>query len=224
MLRWAVAVGTAALAAALATLPARAAGGSLRLGVVACPTTLGVAQPLPKRPKTLRVTLSSRYGSLLEGYSNGYLTALGPRGWHCRGQVGADGSAVLDVTPGRSSATLGSAAVTVQFADTPGVAADLACSIFPSAARQLPVQPCPVTRPKRELVLVLTATTVAFEDPPGVHGIGLPSGGPNPANGVITYTPSSVGSNGYALIETCTLAPSSHSLCTAILDNVFRAG
>jgi hypothetical protein len=223
MARRGASLAIATLAVAFATLPAHAAG-TLKLRVVHCPTTLGVQQPLPPTPRALHVVLSSRYATKLEGYSNGYLTALGPRGWHCRGQVGADGSAVLDVTAGRSGGSVTEPAITVQFADTPGVSADLACSVFPAAQQQLPIQPCPTSRPKRELLLVLASTTLAFEDPPGVRGIGLPSGGSDPANGIASFVPSTASSTGYAQIETCTLAASSHSLCIAILDNVFRAG
>jgi len=208
--------------AALAALPALGAGDPT-LTVTRCPTTQGVKQPLPKAPSSLHVTLPASQAAALGGYSNGYLTALAPRGWRCRGQIGADGSGSLFVTPAGSSRPT-QPAVTIEFGDTPGVSASFACSLFAAARKQLPVTPCPVKRPARESVSAIASHTVAFEDPPGVHGDGLPSGGSDPANGVMSFTPSSTTSEGYALIETCTLPQSSHALCTAILDNTYPAG
>jgi len=197
--------------------------GSPAVPVARCPTTLGVQQPLPKAPSVLHPSLTAVRASALEGYSNGYLTVLAPRGWRCRGQIGADGSGSLFVTPaGVAKPT--QPAVTVEYGDTPGVSADLVCSLFAAARKQLPVAPCPVTKPAREAVVVLDTSTVAFQDPPGVHGDGLPSGGSDPANGVMMFTPSNTHHDGYSLTETCTLPASSKAKCTAILDNTYRAG
>lgn len=57
---------------------------------------------------------------------------------------------------------------------------------------------------------------IAFEDPPGVHGTGNPSGGQNPANGVVIY---SAGPPDQALVETCTLPNHSHTQCAAVLND-----
>jgi hypothetical protein len=60
------------------------------------------------------------------------------------------------------------------------------------------------------------ATTAFFEDPIGVSGVGDPSGGPYPANGVVTY-------NGTSATEaTCTLPESDHALCTVVLNDFLR--
>lgn len=191
------AIVAAGVGLAAAAVPALGAG-KVRLAVVRCPTTQGVQQPLPKVPATVSVALSAAAAAPLAGYSNGYLTALAPRGWRCRGQIGADGSGSLFVTPaGASSPT--QPAVTLEYADTPGVSASEACSLFAAARKQLPITPCPVRRPAREGVVVLSRTEVAFEDPPGVHGDGLPSGGSDPANGVMFFTPSSTTADGYSL-------------------------
>jgi hypothetical protein len=54
---------------------------------------------------------------------------------------------------------------------------------------------------------------VLFEDPPGIAGSGWPSGGADPANGVVGL----VGSPENELVyrSTCTLPASEHAICTA---------
>ena len=59
---------------------------------------------------------------------------------------------------------------------------------------------------------------IGFLDPPGLKGTGFPSGGNNPANGVVLYRFMS-GTGGTSAIETCTLPTSDHSLCTAVLND-----
>ncbi len=48
-----------------------------------------------------------------------------------------------------------------------------------------------------------SSVEVGFQDPPGVAGAGLPSGGQNPANGVVLYQPNP--SEATAYLATCTL-------------------
>jgi hypothetical protein len=218
--------GAAWLACAALACAAPPASGAIgvKVPVVRCHTSFGIKTRLPTPPATLRVDLPPRFAAPLEAYSNGYLTALAPRGWHCAAQVGADGSGSLFVTPAPEGKNLSQPAVTVQFADTPGVSASIACALFPSARSALPVQPCPVHRPTREIIAVASPMSVAFQDPARVHGDGEPSGGSDPANGVAIFVPSSSGADGYALIETCTLPQGNHATCTSILDNVYGQG
>jgi len=51
--------------------------------------------------------------------------------------------------------------------------------------------------------LRLRSNVILFEDPPGVAGSGWPSGGPDPANGLVEYTGSP--ENGVVYRSTCTL-------------------
>ena len=71
--------------------------------------------------------------------------------------------------------------MTLEYGDTPGVSASLACSLFAAARRQLPVSRCPARRPPREPSSTLEHDHGHVQDPPGVHGDGLPSGGADPA-------------------------------------------
>ena len=59
------------------------------------------------------------------------------------------------------------------------------------------------------------AGIVIFEDPPGIPGDGLPSGGLYPANGVLTYRPRAPEGSWK---ETCTLPGSAKDECTAVLN------
>jgi hypothetical protein len=72
---------------------------------------------------------------------------------------------------------------------------------------------CPV-HPSSERVRRISTHVFGFEDPPGVSGLGIPSGGRNPANGVnIYYT--STSPNAY--IATCTVPAAENSLCSVVL-------
>ena len=57
-----------------------------------------------------------------------------------------------------------------------------------------------------------------FQDPPGVAGSGWPSGGRDPAFGVVV-TKGTV-ENGAVARSTCTLPVSEHGICAASLDDV----
>ena len=76
-------------------------------------------------------------------------------------------------------------------------------------------RPCPTTHPAAENLDHLSAGVVAFEDPPGVAGDGVPSGGRYPANGVMTYY---TGNPNESWLETCTTTPNQKDLCTATIN------
>ncbi len=179
------------------------------LVVERCPSTYGTASE-PTIPSSLPAKLAPALARTLVFYANGGFAVLAPRGWQCKGAVGVDGSASITVTLGGAttqavSAQGGGACV--------GCNAAIACPLFSSAAATLPVQPCPTSTPPNQTTTRLSSTTVAFEDPPAVTGTGTPSGGPNPANGIMIYR------GDQALAETCTLPQSEHSLCTAVLND-----
>lgn len=177
--------------------------------VESCPSTYGVegSHPLPAG-----LTNNSNPSLGLVLYANQALAVLAPAGWTCHGLVGADGSGEITVraSDGNSAvnAQEGSACVSCN--------AEIACPLIPAAAKAMPAGlSCPTTAPKAEYVHRITATRVAFEDPPGVRGTGDPSGGSIPANGVLIYE----GAYPEAFIETCALPASDHAECTTILDN-----
>jgi hypothetical protein len=159
--------------------------------------------------------------------NQGKIRILAPRGWSCRATFGTDGSSGLAVYPPGETVpsdwTAGwklpasspvEAIVASQTSACAGCAEGQACSLFIEAARDFMNrfgQPCPITRPKTEIVTQLDPGVVAFADPPGVAGDGSPSGGLHPANGVMTYHPGNV--NG-SWVETCTLPDSKELLCS----------
>jgi hypothetical protein len=69
----------------------------------------------------------------------------------------------------------------------------------------------------RERVARISSVAVGFQDPPGVAGVGFPSGGQNPANGVGLYQPKPTEPTAY--LATCTLPASQQGLCTAVLNH-----
>jgi len=180
-----------------------------RLAVRNCPSTYGVqgSHPVP-------ATLPSRVpaGDGLVFYANTPLAVLAPDGWRCAGAVGADGSAELTVMP-----ATGSQRITASFGSAcDSCSAALACPVIPAAANAMPPGlTCPSHPPAAERISRLSSTAVAFEDPPYVQGTGTPSGGPDPANGIVIYA----GHPPEAYKETCTVPTSQHARCTAILND-----
>jgi hypothetical protein len=93
-----------------------------------------------------------------------------------------------------------------------------ACPLFGTAAKDFQAsfeRPCPASRPTAETTTRLSAGVVAFADPAGVAGDGIPSGGRYPANGVMTYYS---GNEAGSWVETCTLPAASKDVCTTTLD------
>jgi len=204
--------------------------------VVPCSTNFAIAtQPSTvPLPSSLSVNVPGELASQLAAYSDtsGVLVMLAPRGWICNGTYGADGSGGLIIRPRSEivpltswgagwhlSRTSRTEAIT---ATQPGGSATqalgYACSIFHAAAEGYETafgRTCP-QHPSSEHVSEVNAHVFAFEDPMGDQGLGIPSGGENPANGVDIYHPSNLPA---AYIATCTMSVAQHLLCSAALEN-----
>jgi hypothetical protein len=211
--------------------PSTTAPGSVLAAVplVDCPTAFGVTpSSSPSLPTSMNVSVPPTLANQLAVYSDalGSVEVLAPIGWQCSAEIGADGSTrVVAFPPGapvpaneQFTAQQGDAVVASETSACVGCAEFQACPLFASAAADLMRDeglPCRETRPAQEAVYQLSSTIVAFEDPPEVAGDGDPSGGSDPANGVMTYIPTS--DNG-SWLETCTLPESEHATCTAALN------
>lgn len=158
---------------------------------------------------------------------------LGPKdGWTCHGLYGADGSGGLLISPtgepvpgdpdaGWHLAASSSieAIVGYETGASPVIGATLACPLFGAAAtvyQQSFAKSC-AARPSQEGVTTISAVAQGFEDPAGVSGDGIPSGGQHAANGVVLYQPKPDESS--ASIATCTLPAAQHDVCTAVLNH-----
>ena len=204
--------------------------------VLPCKTEFGVDGTIvPWAPSNLPVALSKQVAARLSFYSNGFLTVLAPKGWACTGTVGASGGVLLSVfPPGQAdpNATLttpSNAAAVVGETDYTGhrPGAQTVCDLFPGTPAYSfgsDVGGCP-TPPKRQRSEHATADVVTFFDPPHVKGSGYPSGGTNPASGVVIY-PQIIPDPGSVNVakETCTLPRRTRPLCaTIIADFTIRA-
>ena len=195
--------------AALVTAAPAASAPAVR--VVRCPTSFGIGQRDRRLPSTVAARLSSSRTAGLRFYGNNELLVLAPARWRCSGLIGADGSAGMRITRGERT-------ISVQAVPyTSGVGASEACPLFADAR---PPAPCAQHPPPQEVITRLSATEVAFEDPPGVRGTGQPSGGSLPANGVMLFNPSP--SSGFFYEETCVLPQSQHGECTLLLNDALR--
>jgi hypothetical protein len=226
--------GSAATAATTSTTTASASPvppGALTtasLPVVICPTTFGVT-PSPRplaQPTSVPMAVPSQLAGHLSIYvdDQGTMDLVGPRGWVCSALYGADGSGGVAVYPSGESipsdwgagwrlpessgvqAIIGS-----ETSACMGCQVGQACPLFSSAAQDFQSyfgRACPKTG------------LVAFNDPPGVAGDGIPSGGQNPANGAMTYY--SADQNG-SWLETSTLPAAEKDLCTVSPDHFTAA-
>lgn len=210
---------------------------SVSVPVVVCATTLGIGTPpapvsLPAA-QTLNVPASLAGKVTLYSDDQGRMMLLGPTGWQCQAAYGADGSGGVSVFPPGASApggqpftaSGGEAIVGTESSACTSCTLGQACPLFSTAAAsyaQLGYNPAGCrTRPTAETVDQLSANVVAFQDPPGVAGDGIPSGGPYPANGVMTFypgaSPPTVSVTG-SWLDTCTLPAATQQLCTTALD------
>lgn len=232
------AVAISALALVVAFLPgagtARLAASTASTGppvpVVACASSYGAGPPtgLPVFPHTIRPGLPAHLAKMLAYYTNNQRTlapVLGPRGWDCEVQVGADGTTGLDIyPPGKSPAPSGTGHPGVQAASDSacqGCVYSTVCSLVPGAGQQLgfAMLPCD-PRPKGEVVTWLSGSPKNNHVPVrDVIGFEIP--GQGPTNGVVLYDYQS-GQGGMASQETCTLPAGQRPVCTAILNDFVK--
>jgi len=162
---------------------------------------------------------------------------VGPKGWDCRAFLAADGSGDVIVHPtGESLGPVDGSWTAQELAAAraePGITGSQtsacvscrlgqACPLFASAARDFESylgRPCPTRPAAKETIDPLSPGVVAFQDPPGVAGTSPFSGGPYPADGVMTYHS---GDDNGSWVDICTLPASQHAVCTAAL-NAFLA-
>jgi hypothetical protein len=195
------------------------------LPVVECPTEYGIANPPSDAVKP--ITVPSDVASSLVNYTDKshYMSVVGPRGWHCSALDAADGTQGLFIAPAGTSVTTPAISYTKDLRE--GIAASsgggaqmpywLTCAAMPDLGVTGDL-PCPKI-PAGERFTRIDHTTADFIDPPGVAGIGTPSGGRYPALGQIRYSPPPIPSMGDVAAEiTCTLPASDASLCQTIID------
>jgi hypothetical protein len=199
------------------------------LPVVRCPTTFAITTPPPTVPLPASVTVDvpATLTTPLAVYadSNNIMRLLAPAGWSCTASFGADGSGRVTVVPngeplpapGQEPNSSEQAISATETGGSPVQAAAAGCAFFPTAAaaNESDLDHGCTPRPLSEMVDPISATVVDFEDAAGIKGSGAPSGGPDPANGVMTYSPT-VGPGFY--LDTCTLPQAEHATCTAVLN------
>jgi hypothetical protein len=198
------------------------------LPVVTCPTAWAISTPVTvPLPASVTTSVPDALVTKLAVYSDTdeIMMLLAPKGWTCTASYGADGSGGVDLVPSGAHVPTGrvglhssvQAITGFETGGSPVQAAAEACPYFPTAATALEsdLEHGCSPPPASEKIERISASIVAFEDPPGVTGAGALSGGKNPANGVATYSPDK--GPGY-FIDTCTIPQDEHTICTAALD------
>ncbi len=202
--------------------------------LVTCPTVFGVTPPSTSEPlpASEEVNVPAPLAGELAAYADtrGLMMLLAPKSWMCSALYGADGSGGVIVYPSGeavpqswgagwplSSGSSDEAISGTQTGGSPVQAASQACSLFAVAATTYEGdlgRACRA-RPSSESVQQINAGVVGFEDPPDLKGDGIPSGGQDPANGVVTYYQSLP-----SYLVSCTLPSDEHALCTTVLNQV----
>jgi hypothetical protein len=142
----------------------------------------------------------------------------------CAGTIGADGTTALAVGPSALTREVnaedrsyaGRGLTLIYDPDCSSCEAEALCPFFPVSARKIGF-PCPSGIPHGERSHKLTPSVVVFEDLPGVHGDGWPSGGRDAASGLDGHS-ARYGSSVYR--ATCTLPASERWICTVSLNDV----
>jgi serine/threonine-protein kinase len=202
------------------------------LPVVSCPTTYAGGQTPVALPPTESASLPSGIGTSYQYYwlSDADLHVLAPAGWTCSGTQGADGGASMAVVPPSEPATTDPTAandpIAISASSTggcQGCAYGAVCPYFSSANTYFPFYAqspgCSRSIPNGESSGLLNQEVAYFEDPPGVSGSGTPSGGGNPANGIIVFLAPNPGNEASVYSSSCTLPQSEHAECTAVLNS-----
>jgi hypothetical protein len=183
-------------------------------------------------PATETVSVPRDQSNYLVVFSDdsGVMQMLGPRGWICKASYGADGSGGMLLQPAGGAVASGSgsgghlpatsAVEAIEGYETgasPVQGAALACPVVPAAAvaERADLGKGCAAHPAAETLLPASANNVAFVDPPGTAGTGSPSGGLDPAAGVVLYMPG--GSKASAYLGTCTLPAVSTVVCSSVL-------
>lgn len=202
------------------------------LTLYTCSTTLGISGEAPAHLTTpVDVMVPPGYSSSQLAVftdSQGIMKLLAPASWDCQATVGADGSSNIEIYPpsqGVSPDAVLTPGTTIQevrgdqTSASPVGAALQACQLFQAAYEALDGETCGMLSPSREEATNDTPNIVEFTDPPGVTGDADPSVGAYTASGVMTYYQND--ENG-SWTETCVLAPSDSTLCTAILASFIQ--
>ncbi len=196
---------------------------SVAMPVTGCPATFGTSTaPKPVVPTTVSVTISSDDANALSGYSDGArATLLAPKGWQCRGSVGANGSSAFSAAQtltdnGAGLSTVTGTSVTVATTGTANGTAELLCAYFDIAkskyeaitpSAQCPGLPAGVTITNR------TDTVVRFR--------GTGSNG-NVVMGAARLTPvhdaANPGEWGTGEVVRCELPATEFHFCSTIVD------
>jgi hypothetical protein len=224
-------VAVAVLAGVSVTGTATSAPSPRPVAVVACPAAFGAeGETRPPIPGRLSASVTAREAARLRFFSDGFVTVLAPRSWTCAGSAAADGSESLSVFPARQPNPLqadhvpSAAEAVTAFVDYTGhgPGAQLVCTLFPgtrAAGLAAKTGGCAPSSP-RETVRRTGAAVARFDDPPGVRGVGVPSGGANRAVGAVVYPQPRPEPDSVTVSKvTCTVRPATTDRCRAIVDD-----
>ena len=220
MIRWLVVFGMW-----LASVQAVAQDQTL-LPVVSCQTSRAIPdEQVSGAPQSLLVSLPKALADRLAFYSDqSALIVLGPRGWGCSAQVGADNSQRLEIRPVGSpagpTATKGPAVFAYHSGGgCVGCAAQVACSFFPErvAAASKDFNCKPPAPPKGETLVRPDVLSALVSDPPHVKGTSWLSGEAEPSTTLIEISPP--GEDFWAAKLDCTLSVEQAPFCSAIVKD-----
>jgi hypothetical protein len=203
------------VATALIGVLASSASAAVRVRVNTCPTTYAIPGDHPSRATHATLAMTARAAKDVVAWSGGGTpVVLAPHGFDCSALVSADGGVHVRLSP--PDASKSGPAIDVQVEGScVGCISALACGLFPRAVHDTGFK-CDTPHPRGERSAALLPNVIAFQDPAGVRGSGVPSGGRLRAVGVVVYIPNKTT---FAARMTCTLDVKAEAACAGVISD-----
>jgi hypothetical protein len=146
---------------------------------------------------------------------------IGPKGWTCKGVVGADGGVRMTISGPKAQA------IELSIPNGQGPSVMIGCPYFASAQAISPCRDLTISPVIGESVKSLSSTEVLVTDPPLVQGNAQLSGGKYADESLVIWIPgydlsgnAANGKVGYAVQADCAMPASDQNLCRAVLNFV----
>ncbi len=211
---------TASPTASPTTTPSPSPTGTVTvsLPVTRCHTTTGNG-PAPEPPASVTAVVDAADQGRIAAYGDGVDLILGPAGFSCTAEIGADGSTGATIVSPDDPNDLVDLRTT---GACQGCAVLQGCPLFAAAAKaSADYGNCTGFRPPEEVVKALNSDVITFRDDPGVTGTGVSSGVWNASTGLVWYR-SDAGMLSAGQLS-CTLDAGRADLCTSIVANALAS-
>jgi hypothetical protein len=194
----------------------------LKIPTVNCTIDNASGEKLQANPGALTAKLPKGMAFAVTYYWSGWGAAfLAPAAWKCTGLIGGDNTSVYSIIdPADSTAVVTYASAARSY----GSMLLMACPLFPQAATLLKTDlstdcelPPAVETPAAETTTAISSTIVRFNDPAGIKGTGVGSGGSLAVTGAVFWDGNT------AQKVSCALPDDQAAVCNAVISTFVDA-